>query len=515
MRVEDDRSWQQQLLDLILQVALVLFFFLYPLFIHDGYRDILDYKSYLLRWLLGVAVFAAGCVWAAQHKERRKLPGATIAILGLIVSCTLSFWLNGHRKEAIWGDMARRFGYGLVLLILAFYLLLTAGSKAVRDKKILYVLYVSAVLVFVIAICNGWQIDVLQIYEDGWHEGNFISTLGNKNSLAAFGALLLPPAVVWYVRAEQRKQCLIWGLFCFLGNMAMAASGSDSIYLAMAGVWALLLGNVLDRAESVLRYLEILAISLAGCQIMGSLTERITEPKIKWNSLSSYVIFYHPLLWIEAVISIIYLCIIISKKCKGVDTFWLWAQRVYWCLLAVTVVGAILFLIRVNMRETRKSAQEKFGVIGRYLVIDEHWGTNRGSNLRYGVKIYRKSDWLHKIFGYGIGNYYYAIRQVFGEDVSVFGQMMVDAHNECLDWLIQTGAVGLVSFVLFLEEQMKNGLREWHKDPDKEALCLLIVSYVLQGIVNNVHIYTLPVFLGMLVLLGGRKETEVSTNLHR
>jgi O-antigen ligase len=83
----------------------------------------------------------------------------------------------------------------------------------------------------------------------------------------------------------------------------------------------------------------------------------------------------------------------------------------------------------------------------------------------------------------------------------LFDSPFLDAHNEALQILSITGILGLASYLGMQLCLLSACLRRRRQEGIFLAGCVGITAYLLQGLVNNPSIFTLPpffIFLGMV-----------------
>ena len=151
----------------------------------------------------------------------------------------------------------------------------------------------------------------------------------------------------------------------------------------------------------------------------------------------------------------------------------------------------------------------RYGVLKRYVVIDDEWGTHRGYIWRLGIENYREFSLLHKIFGYGPDTFgIMTVKNNYREMVERYNEIFDSAHNEYLQYFITIGPLGLISYLVLLVSSVMRLIKKAGDNPYVVAVAFAVVCYGAQAFVNiNLPIAT-PVMWTLLMagLAGCRKS---------
>lgn len=144
-----------------------------------------------------------------------------------------------------------------------------------------------------------------------------------------------------------------------------------------------------------------------------------------------------------------------------------------------------------------------YGKLGKYLVFNDAWGTNRGYIWRKSIEIFRDFPLIHKLFGYGPDTF--GILTTTGDFWSEMlaaanGQTFDNAHNEYLQYLVTVGALGLITYVIFLAAAIRRMTVCLAKGNGNKYIagCLFaVLCYNAQALVN----LNLPITAPLMWLL--------------
>lgn len=507
-----ESSWQGKTISYVLYIGLLLIFLIYPLYYHNAYSDIMDAKASWLNSMLGIMngiCLLVGFSWILfsirkWKKESvigwiRRISVSDWCLVCVFIAAIVSFCATTYKEESLWGKMGRRFGFYMLLACLIAHLLATYCLK--QSQLIILALLCSVSVVNLIAICNNLNIDVLDFNEGaGWTKSLFISTIGNVNSLAGMIAVVAPIALVGFCLCRQRVSYIIYGIFSVLAFMTMVAAESDSVYLAVGIVFVLMIWMFLDDWNAFRRLLMELTALVACTRFSGWLCARVTGDNSQFGGFTAIFGYSNkPLLLIPLFLLLFAFTFYLEKK-EYAERLQKRAKKIYaWLVLAGIVALVVLFVV-INRMETRELAEQKFHALGSLLYFDEMWGNWRGTNFRYTAIVFQKESIFHKLFGYGPGNFYYALMDIFEGEVYIDGLRMLDAHNDFMDLLINTGLLGALGYYGFLVVNLVHYWKEMKTDRTAATIVCTIVAYIAQGLVNNSLICVNPVFLLLLAV---------------
>lgn len=518
---EKKQSMQRQIVSYVLYIGLLLIFSIYPLYYHNGYTDIMDSKSYWLNWMLGIMngiCLLVGFSWILFHlrewngesikKWFRSISISDWCLICVFFAAIVSFCATAYKEDSLWGKMGRRFGFYMLLACLIAHLLATYCLK--NSQLIILALLCSVSIVNLIAICNNLNMDVLDFNEGaGWTKSLFISTIGNVNSLAGMIAVVAPVALVGFCLCRQLASYIIYGFFCILAFMAMVAAESDSVYLAIGVVFVLMIWMFLDDWTAFRRLLMELTAFIACTRFSGWLCAYVTGDASQFGGFTAIFGYSNKPLLLIPVFLIVFALTFYLEKQEYAERLQKTAKKAYAWLVLAGVIAFIVVFILINRIETRELAEQKFHALGSLLYFDEMWGNWRGTNFRYTAVLFQKENLFHKLFGYGPGNFYYGLLDIFEGEVYIDGLRMLDAHNDFLDFLINTGLVGAIGYYGFLIANLIHYWKEMKIDRTAATIICTIVAFMVQGFVNNSLICVNPVFLLLLAVdKSGRNQKK-------
>lgn len=478
-------------------IYITLLFILFPLAIHHGYTDILTVKTNIFYILTGSYLFLM-CIYfltRESHTEKKFWDSRSVSdffALGFLVTAVISWLCNGNKKEQFFGTYGRNMG--LLAVICCVLLYLTVRATLQFKQYVINGILAAGMVVCSLAVINHLGFDPLSAYVGFEADTKFLSTLGNRNTLAAYIALLLPFGMTLFMFGKQWKSKIYYGIFCFIGFLGMTAADSDSAYL-VTGVTFLVLLLLAKGAEegfylitlvaiySVSELLFVLLRRIRGKEsclyLHGGIPEMLLDVRI---NLALFVI----------TLILLFTGNILWKQKKDAKVFWKWFRIVMLSVTAVFAAGLVIFMIYVNVAWTKHEAKEQLGALYSYLYFSNAWGTKRLRIWRAALQIYERMPIIKKLIGVGPAGFYFASQTYLSaEELAVFTKQgqLIDAHNEYLQYLVTYGMIGVVLFIGYVTSAIGSILKVGKEKREILAFAMAGIAFLVQAVVNNAHIY--------------------------
>lgn len=137
--------------------------------------------------------------------------------------------------------------------------------------------------------------------------------------------------------------------------------------------------------------------------------------------------------------------------------------------------------------------------MGRYLLFNDQWGTNRGYIWRKSLELYRDFPVMHKIFGYDPDTLGILATNTIRFEMmnATGGQIFDNAHNAYLQYLVTIGPIGLVAYVVFVVSAINRCRKYMPQNPYLIGCAFAVICYVVQALVN----LDLPIATPMMWML--------------
>lgn len=498
----------------------------FPLVYHDFYFDILQtkYKYYYVNVivLIGIAVTLSIVNLVKTYKshgidviknmfrkpkERDYFLVPKIALFSFLIIAVISTLQSDYTYEAFWGNEGRYTGLFLLLLYgLSFFIV---SRYFVFKRWYLDVFLITGMLVCLFGIVQYFGIDVLSFKEAMQEEQRsmFASTLGNINTYTAYIALVIGVASVLFIISENRYGT-IWYYICMvISFFAIVTGQSDNAYLALGALFGFLPFCAFKKRRGIKRYILMLATFFSVIQAVDFANAIWGDRVLGVDGVFNVLVNHDNLLGLVVILWSLGACWYYMDKKRhkdGADEVDKRVRIAWGVFLALGVIVISYLLLDANFGGN----PDKYGVLSRYLVINDDWGTRRGYVWRIGMEYYREFPWLQKLFGFGPDTFgILTTKYNLDEMVSLYGEVFDSAHNEYLQYLITMGLLGVLSYLTLLISSVVLMVKRAAEKPYMLALVFAVLCYGVQAFVNiNLPIAT-PVMWTLLMMgMSGKYE---------
>lgn len=506
-----------------ISIFLLILVTVFPLILHNNYVDILatKYQCYYVTvigmlvtvLLLGIVMLVidkkehhgehAALLFAKLHPKNWKTTfcAADFAAMAFWLSLLVSTLQSEYLYESFWGNEGRYSGLFLLTLYVAAYFII---SRFWRIKGwVLEAFLLTSLIVCYIGITDYFQMDILNFRGRIVPEQSaiFTSTLGNINTYTAYLALMSGVAAAMFATAKQTGKAIWYYLCMVVGFFSIIMGCSDNAYLALGALFGFLPFMLFRSRTGTKRYLLILATFGTVIQCIDFINQAYSETVLGLDSLFLLLVDFKGLMYVVAALWLIYFAVmIVDRKNRSTsDATGATLVRIWSGLLVVCALSVCFLIYDANIAGNAAA----YGKLGKYLVFNDAWGTNRGYIWRKSLEIFRDFPLIHKLFGYGPDTF--GILTTTGDFWSEMlaatnGQTFDNAHNEYLQYLVTVGALGLITYVIFLAaaiRRMTVCLAKGNGNKHIAGCLFAVLCYNAQALVN----LNLPITAPLMWLL--------------
>jgi hypothetical protein len=497
----------------VISFFILLLMLVFPLIYNNSYIDILVIK-YQFYWGCIVVMLALCLVLSfimliidykqnegkhakmlvsrLQPKNWSKTFCVTdISVIIFWIILVISTFQSDYFYESFWGNEGRYSGLFLLTLYVASYFMVSRFWKA--SEWALDVFLISGMVVCLIGITDYFRLDILhfhiKIATEQWDI--FTSTIGNINMYTAYIALVLGVAAAWF-GVTKSKVRIIWCYLCMVVSFfAIIMGRSDNAYLALAALFGFLPLILFKSKTGIKRYFFMVATFGTVVQCIDFINQAYADTVIGLDSLFEVLSNFNGLMYVVIGVWVAYIVVYIwSKNNQNKDQstpvlVYGWAG-----FLLLSVLAVCFLMFDANVAGNAK----RYGSLGRYLVFDDSWGTNRGYIWRKSLELYGEFKPMNKLFGHGLDTFGILTNSKIKEEMP---QLYENAHNEYLQYFITTGAAGLIAYVAFIGSAITRIWKRVEAKPYIIGCCFAIICYNTQAFVN----ISLPITSPMMWLL--------------
>lgn len=415
-----------------------------------------------------------------------------------------SFLFSNFKEEALLG--ADGWNMGLAAQTIFFFGYFYISRRMKFKKWILYTLFISSGIVFLLGILHRFYIDPTGITEGLTVEQKlqFLSTIGQSSWYSSFLCTVFPLGFFVFYRSKDRRERIWSGIYTSLAFMTLVTQNSDSAYLALLVVLIILFYVSFDSGFLMKRFWQTVLVLLASFKGIGLLQLLAGKRCAQLDRLSVFMSqsMWTTLLFIAISCGYLYVYRVrqtgegnapIKRKC-----FYIFAG-----LMVISLAGMITFIVL----NSNGFLYEKWGYYNsnNYLLFKNDWGNNRGFSWHFTMVSYQDLPFLKKLFGVGpdcFKAYHYSISEYAQVLKDYWGGLsLTNAHNEYMTILFNLGITGLFSFVLMIFCGIFRFLRQRKENPYLPAFAMVIAAYAAHNIFCYQQVCCTP-FLFILMAIG-------------
>lgn len=505
--MEERHSRAKEYLGLVCNLYMTVILLALPLYMKDGYWQLGDAKYVLFRnvsllcLLIWVLMVGLGLLPGSRKSSNlrkglcQNWSWTDSFVLAYGAVNAFSYYFSDYRSTAWHGYVQWYMGLLSQLLFVWIYFFVSRQYDGSR-----FCLLAGQAALFVVAllgILNRLEMDPLGVLQGwvpkDWEYTHLLSTVGNINWLCGYISVLLPFSLIGFLYSRNRLQsvCLYIVSLLTIILLCVQCSGSGLLILGAAAVGMFLLG--LSRLADFRRILLLGIGSAAVLPVLTVIFERQEWRTFPWEDLWCRLLVS----WSgwPAVVLVLLLLYLLSFKL----TF----SKLR--LFSVSAVGLVCLIALVVI---------VFPML-REAVIDYSWGNGRGALWTLALKAFWQGDVQQKLLGVGpdcYGEYVYAsfpVQNYLMQEGPFENAIFTNAHNEWLNQLVNTGILGMVSYIGIFVSAVLRYFRGAKKDAFLYLGVLVLVLYAVNATVSFQQVMNAPfLFLALGVCENRRRAPE-------
>lgn len=475
--------------------AMLLFF---PLIYHNNYIDIVQTKKY---FFLGMTfVYAVLCLvltMVAELRGRRaevieKHPWNRVDAWAVVLCAglALSTIFAGDEKDALWGFTGRNFGAVVLLSGLLGYFLVSRFF--VMSQSVLWAYLLGSGCVFLLAVLNAFQIDLLRMKEnlDPAQHYFFVGTMGNMDVTACFGAIMVTVGMMLFYCAKEKFSQKIYGAHVFLGFCAMICCRCDTAVVCVCAAFLVTGWFAFSDGGNLRAARRLFFLWIASSAVIGAFRLVLAGHSYEFDGLCALAVSWQAV----AAEAILWAALFAYEKRAGEQgaVTSKKARRIFGGILLAAAAAGVLAFVAANVSGV------SHGMLARFTITDE-FGNYRGYIWKRSMQAYIDAPAFRKVFGYGMNQFPEFIRAYETEMTERFQSAFIDAHSEYLQMLATTGLFGAVGFFGMMAAGFWQCVRNL-KQANAQKLAPLagiavLLVYFAQAFANNPQVFTTPLYL--------------------
>ena len=426
-----------------------------------------------LSWAFCLWLGALLLVGAVPRSGRFSAKDPTLWALGAFVfTGFLSTVLSLSPVSSFWGLGGYYGGFMMVLFTAAGYLAVRAFAPQGLLNGLTFCVGITTAIVTVLYVLNIFNIDLIGAYEDTAviERAQFFSTLGQKNFNSGFMAFALPLVFYAFLAARGVRHTILYGVPAFFGGLALAVVDAEGLALGIGAAVLVLMCQKMFTTRTLRRIAVIGAFFFFHAGWMQYMRSHFYTQGGK-PMLAALGHF-----GLDGFLICTALWALLRFGLRGREIPLWRAGRV---VAAVVVTGAVLLYALANFWPGFPS----LGRLDDVLIINDDWGTYRGTAWRITWCTWLDQPLWRKIFGVGTGMMHTAMMEWAGSDVTDRMKTFYAAHNEYLEQLLTTGLLGLAAWIWFIVSHLRKAAKNWLR-PGVAPVTLALVSYLAHAVVS-------------------------------
>ena len=448
---------------------------LYPLYI-DKFSNL-----GVVKFTAVCTLFWAFCAWlgALALVGARPAPGrlrardpSLWALGAFVLTGLLSTVLSLSPVASLWGLGGYYGGFMMVLFTAAGYLAVRAFAPQGLLNGLTFCVGLTTIVVTVLYVLNIFNIDLIGAYEDTAvvERAQFFSTLGQKNFNAGFMAFALPLVFYAFLVARGPRHTLFYGVPAFFGGLALAVVDAEGLALGIGAAVLVLMCQKIFTTRTVRRLAVLGAFFFFHAGWMQYMRDHVytqggTPMLAALGRVAAAGFVLCAALWA------------LLRFGLGRREIPLW--RIGRVVAAVLVTAGLLLYALANFWPGFPS----LGRLDDILIINDDWGTSRGTAWRITWCTWLDQPLWRKWFGVGTGMMHTAMVEWAGSGLTARMKTFYAAHNEYLEQLLTTGVLGLGAWLWFIVSHLRRAARNWLR-PGVAPVTLALVSYLAHAVVS-------------------------------
>ena len=483
---------QRGIISLFYTACILLFEVLY---FDNAYFNIMEAKANMLKlisvvfFMLFLVIFFISAAKDEQAglgvKRFCKSFGMTEkAVIAFACVSIVSSVFSGNFEAAVSGDRGWGGGAWMYLTLAALCIIVSRSLSFGTAPKLIFLF--GGFATFIWSLLNVCGADLFGMHE-GIYGGKtaamaYLAGIGNSNSMAGYVSMLLPAAMILFTASKKRVWKCVYAAFVFLGFACAVTANCDGVYIGMAAAVFCTVFYSLGKTERLFA-LPQLGAALSGAVCFVKLLRRLvgTEKFVELTGISARVCSMNmfPVLFVLFAFVCIALYVFEKKNILSRVPDIKKLSRPLRISLCVFFAAASIASVAVSARS-----------------FDDSWGSYRGYIWRRSLEMFSELGFGRQLFG--VGPDCFGIMFSADPNASIPGAIVLNAHNEWIQYLVTTGFIGVAAYAFFIFAPAYDALHVKKKiSASSAAMLASIAGYAAQAVVNNPQ----PLCLSILFLL--------------
>lgn len=446
-------------------------------YVDNAYFNIMEAKSGMLQLItavflvlfLGVTVsYAAKDAQGFDRNLKRKLKDfnlVDIAAVALALSSVVSCLFSDNKSAALLGSRGWGAGAWMYIFLVLLYFFVSRSYSV--TPVFVFTMLLSGSIVFIWSLLNVCSVDFFgmheRIYGGKTAAMAYLASIGNSNSMAGYASMLIPAVGILFIDSKKTVSKIVYGIFLLLGFACCIAANCDGVYLGLAiGILCMTIfaAGSLKRIRLLFASGAIFCASICLIKLLRLISG--TEKFVDLTGISAKLCSTNLAIILLIVFFTIYIALCFAKNANLAR----FAAPLRISAAALFIAAVIVVIVYASRG------------------FDDNWGSYRGYIWRRSAEMFGELDFKSKLFG--IGSDCFGILFSTDPKATLPGAIVLNAHNEWLQYLITTGIIGVAAYAFFWAAPAVDALFIKKRiSAPKAAMLAGIAGYMGQAVVNN------------------------------
>lgn len=447
-----------------------------PLYLENQYFNLRESKGHA--FLVGAFITLLFIVISAftdddglkplipEKKDITDWAIVVFGVLGLFSTC-----ISGYFHDSFWGSQAWWVG-GFQQICFAIFVMML--SKKLKWTDMLrYTMLTIGYITFFIGMLHSMNIDFLFLHRNTADPFSYMSTFGNVNWYVGYLCLTVPIFAVLFMKTNEKKDLLLYGIYMFLACMGIVNCKSDGTFVGIGMCAFFAIPFVMSTAQRLSRFMMV--IGLFGLSnLMVAVLPAFEECRGNYDGI--------PAIMLKPVVAIAMLVVGVAG--------WFLANKFYpeenkkVVKISIIVLEGVLSL----------------GVL--YFIIDAvrnwgpMWGTQRGEIWMNAVKVFKETPFHQKLIGTGPET----LHIVNAPYSQARGELVLANHSDYFQLFTTNGIIGLVAWLTMWGSIIVKFIKSKNIEGKSYMFLLPAMAYMGQALFNTMESMTWPMLMVVISL---------------
>lgn len=532
---------------IVSNLLLGLFFFamfvMFPFVLGERYYQVsfIKWRFFLIAGscfvflgVINLLVFALIEKKNQKRKEKKKtikelldaIPAPVHFVLLFVVLSTITFAGSENKMISLFGVEGWYMGFVTHILLAMIFLCLVCFR--ISEKTVILMALIGSSICYCIGIIQRLGFDPFWLYYSMPDEiiRDNLSTLGNRSWYAGYASTMFPLGMYLFMEAKTYKERILFGGYVTLAFTAILTMNTDSVYVALLVIFALLLFQSIGKRDKMLSF-SIMVFSFFLSAFVIVFVQSVFPDSVYYLRGVSKILLnrkFSPIPVLLSGLAVLLLFFFHGKKELSKTII----RTIQVSMIGILILVAFVYVgfVALNTSGLLETLTGR-SFYNSWVYLDENFGDKRFFNWLFALDMFKDMTFAEKLIG--IGQDSFALRAysnaAYVKRLQGFypGQILVNAHNEWMNCFLCNGLLGGISYLaiflstisMIITYQKKRIRKEKGASEQKQMkrpeIAVAVTYSILAYMVNNFFGYqqitaVVPIFILMGIAVSAVKH---------